>query len=193
MQAGALAEENRFIGLRGTGAFSGLGAATTGFAGLSADAPLAAGWRLRAHMLAGMTRASAPSNSLIADWSQTATSAFSLGLAGRGVLRGGDSLRLSLTQPLRVESGAATFLVPVGRADSGVSRASNDSILPRYARIKGAAFAPSGRELDLSAFYHLPLPQETTLSLGAGVVRDGGHSAASALEAYILGDLRLRF
>ena len=186
IETGALVEENRFLGLRGTGAFSGLGAATTGFAGLSVDSALAAGWRLRADMHGGMTRTSAPSNSLIADWSTTATSAFSLGLAGSDLLRPQDSFSLSLAQPLRVESGEATLLVPTGRASS-------ETILPRYALVDGVGLAPSGRQLELSAVYRLQLPEETVLSLGAGVVQDGGHVAAAEPEAYILGDLRFRF
>ena len=186
IETGALVEENRFLGLRGTGAFSGLGAATTGFAGLSVDSALAAGWRLRANINGGMTRTSAPANSLIADWSTTATSAFSLGVAGSDLLRPRDSLRISLAQPLRVESGEATLLVPAGRASS-------ETILPRYARIDGVGLAPSGRQLELSAVYRLQLPEATVLSLGAGVVHDGGHVAAAEPEAYILGDLRLRF
>ena len=183
LQAGALLEENHFLATRSSGGFAGMDSAATGFAALSLDAALSADWHLRGRVFGGMTHADTPAASLIADWSATATSAFSLALTGDNILRRRDRLGISLAQPLRVESGSATFLLPTQRTTEG-------AVL--HQRVT-ASLAPSGRELTLSARYQLPVSENTTLSLNAGLVHDGGHSTASEREIYALGNLRFRF
>lgn len=184
LQAGALQEERRVLGLRGEGAFAGLGEAVTQFVGARLDAPLLGGWRLDASALGGVTRVDAVAGSLIADWSEMRSSAFSLAFAGSGVMREGDELRVSLAQPLRVESGSFALDVPSGYVADGA---------PLFTRVEGVGLSPSGRELELGATYRVPISDEATLSLGSGIARDGGHSAHTGMEAFVLGDLRVRF
>lgn len=103
MQAGALVEEERALGLRTGGAFGGMGASSTVFAGVSAEGALNANWRFRAQALGGWTNPSAPSTGLVGGFSIVATSAFRLGIESFGVLHESDEFELFVSQPLRIE------------------------------------------------------------------------------------------
>lgn len=59
----------------------------------------------------------------------------------------GHRLRLSVAQPLRVEDGAVEFSLPTGRTPEGVVTGRRFS----------APLAPSGRQLDLTTAWSLPL------------------------------------
>ena len=59
----------------------------------------------------------------------------------------GASFRLALSQPLRVESGAASLSLPTGRTKDGLVVGTDLS----------APLSPSGRQLDLTAQLDLPL------------------------------------
>ncbi|MDE0208932.1 MAG: hypothetical protein OXJ64_03515, partial [Boseongicola sp.] len=90
------------------------------------------------------------------------TSAFSLH-ADRSTRRGG-AFRVSLSQPLRTESGRAELDLPVGRTKSG--EVVRDAV--------ALGLEPSGRQLDLELHWQQPLGRGT-LHLGAVLSREPGH------------------
>ncbi|MCY4039550.1 MAG: hypothetical protein OXF09_08825, partial [Hyphomicrobiales bacterium] len=184
MQTGALIEEERALGLRSSGAFGKIGATSTVFAGVSVEGELDANWRFRAQALGGRANLSAPSVGLVDDFSGVATSAFRLGIEGFGLLRESDEFSLFVSQPLRVESGSVALVVPVGRTRDG-------ALLSE--RIEGVSLAPGGREIEVSARYEFNLTSDLALGFDAGIVRDGGHIRAQAIEFYGLGDLHFHF
>lgn len=117
---------------------------------------------------------------LITDVSPLTTSAFTL-RASRPLAADG-TLHLSIAQPLRVEHGRATLAVPVGRTKAGEVVRSRVS----------ANLAPSGRQIDVSAQWHQPLPIGS-LRLGAVVTRQPGHRATENLDLTVLSAWRWTF
>ena len=98
-------------------------------------------------------------------------------------LAGGDGLRFSLAQPLRVEAGRARLTVPAGRTQDG-------RVLRRQL---AAGLAPSGRQIDIAAEWHRSLADGGELRLGAGLTRQPGHDAAADPELTLLAGWRYAF
>ncbi|MCY4035511.1 MAG: hypothetical protein OXF29_07610 [Hyphomicrobiales bacterium] len=184
MQAGALVEEERALGLHSGGAFGGTGVSSTAFVGVSAEGAAGANWRFRAQAFAGRTNLSAPSAGLVGGFSGIATGAFRLGVEGFGLLHESDEFKLSVSQPLRVESGSVSLVVPVGRTREG-------ALLSE--RIEGVSLVPGGREIEVSARYEFSPADGLALGFGAGLVHEGGHVRSQATEFYGSGDLSFRF
>ena len=171
LTAGWLAEREELLGTGARGAFGGL-SADTGFFGI--ETGFAVGpWSLAA---AGELGSATPRNrrGLIAGMSPLATSAFALVATRR--LEDGGSIRLSLTQPLRVEDGRAVLSVPVGRTRDG-------AVLRRSVV---ADLEPSGRQIDLAARWRRPLAAGGEIGLGAGWTIDPHHVAGAKPDATLM-------
>ena len=123
---------------------------------------------------------SAARGGLITEISPLTTSAFSI-LASRP-LDGDGTLRVSVSQPLRVEHGQASFMVPAGRTKAGEVVRNSVS----------ADIAPSGRQIDVAAHWHQPL-NVGELRLGAVVTRQSGHRAAENFDLTLLSGWRSTF
>ena len=117
---------------------------------------------------------------MISDVSTLATSAFALRAARRSP--GGGAVAFSVSQPLRVERGHASFAVPTGRTPEGEVIRSSFS----------ADAEPSGRQIDLAAQWHQPIVVGT-LRLGAVLSRHPGHRASADPEAALLAGWRYDF
>ena len=175
--SGWVGERETLLGSSADGAFGSL-AADAVFAGIRADAELG-GWRMSANAEIGTVDAAAR-DGLFTDVSPLTTSAFALH-ASRP-LAGDGTLHLSIVQPLRVEHGRATLAVPVGRTKDGEVVRSRVS----------ATLAPSGRQIDVSAQWHRPIPVGA-LRLGAVVTHQPGHRATEGLELTLLSGWRWTF
>ena len=186
LQAGAMVEESRALGLLPEGGFGEMGESSTAFAGVSLDGTLEENWRFRASMLFGRTNLDTPSAGagLLATSSTLTSSAFRLALAGSDVLLEDDRMDVFIAQPLRIESGEANFIIPVGRTPSG---------LVRRERINGVPLDPSGRELEFGTHYEVPVREDIVATGGIGIVHEGGHSKQQETELYGLANLRFHF
>ena len=176
-RAGWIGEPETLLGSTGRGAFGSL-AGDTSFVGVDARANLA-GWRIGAGAELGIVAPDVRAG-LLARVSPLATSAFTLdatrALAGAGVVR------FSVSQPLRVERGRASFAVPAGRTRAG---------MVRYDTVR-ASLAPSGRQMDLAAEWLRPLPTGE-LRLGAVFSHRPGHRGGAGPELTFLGGWRWEF
>ncbi|MDE0377895.1 MAG: S8 family serine peptidase, partial [Rhodospirillales bacterium] len=163
MQIGWLAEAERLVGSRPSGAFGELGG-NTGMAGLSAYRRLGNGWGLLASAHAGTSRAEVRRRGMMHDLSALWTSSFALGLIGDEIDRSGRRLAFRLSQPLRVEAGRAQLRWVSGRTADG------------QVKIEHAALdlEPSGRQLDLEVTYSRPWAGGRA-HLAAIASRDAGH------------------
>ena len=178
LTAGWLAEREELLGSRATGAFGGV-SAETGFAGVETGFTLGP-WRLAAAAEIG---AVAPRHrrSLVSGLSDLLTTAFALDATRR--LAGGDTVRLSLAQPLRVERGRAVLSVPVGRTQGG-------AVLRRPI---AAGLEPSGRQLDVAAHWQQSLGAGAEIGLGASWTLDPGHVAGAEPDLTLAAGWRLAF
>ena len=143
-RVGRTEEPQSLLGAEADGAFGHLSAGTT-FAGIEADTRLGA-WQMGFNAEAGTVNAGAR-DGLLDSVSDIATSAFSFH-ASRPT-RSGGAFRVSLSQPLRTESGHAELHLPVGRTKSG--EVVRDAVT--------LGFEPSGRQLDLELHWQQPLKQ----------------------------------
>jgi len=163
MQAGWLAEAERLVGSRPSGAFGELGG-NTGMAGLSAYRRRGNGWGLLARAHAGTSRAEVRGRGMMHDLSALWTSSFALGLIADEIDRAGGRLAFRLSQPLRVEAGQARLRWISGRTADG-------QVTIEHAVID---LEPSGRQLDLEVTYSRPWAGGRA-HLAAIASRDAGH------------------
>ena len=162
LRAGWLAEREAVLGTSAEGAFGRL-TAHAAFAGLEKEAEVG-GWRIAGGTELGVV-SPRPHAGLFTDLSPLTTSAFAL-TASRPI-DDANSLRLSISQPLRVESGRATLTIPVGRTKGG-------DVLRRAVT---ADLAPTGRQIDVEARWHRRTASGGDLRLGAVWTRQPGHRA----------------
>ena len=176
LRGGFVGERAGLLGSRTAGAFGHL-AAGSAFAGIEGSARID-GWRLGAGVEIGTVNVSADGG-LIADVSPLTTSAFAL-QAMRPLGVDGGTFTLSLSQPLRVETGRARLSVPVGRTKGGQVRRQSVT----------ADLEPTGRQIEVAAAWHRPLGSQSELRLGAAWTRDPGHAAGAAPDLTLLAGLR---
>ena len=169
LQAGVLDEQNSLLGSQASGAFGQLSGQTL-FLSAGLDTTMPWDWQLAAQGELGVVSPSVGSSQFINHISPLSTSAFRL--QASKTLPNGGSFRLSLAQPLRVDSGAADLSLPTGRTQEGIVLGQDLS----------ASLVPSGRQLDLTAMVELPLAEETTLSLGATRSQQPQHQQTADAE-----------
>ena len=177
LRLGWITEGGTILGGEGRGAFGSL-AADTAFIRLEGDVRLGA-WRLGADAEWGSARARARGG-LIEEVSPISTSAFAL--HARAAVTDTDTVRLALSQPLRVEDGRASLTLPAARTKLGrVLRTSLTSPL-----------APEARQIDLAATWERPLA-EGRLRLGVVWSQNPGHSASAKPRLTFLAGWRRAF
>ena len=175
LRAGWLGERRSLLGTVSGGAFGRL-KGSAAFAGIETGADLGS-WHIGAGAELGAIRARTEGG-MLERISPLATSAFEL-RAARPM--GGGTVRVSLSQPLRVETGHARLTIPVGRTRSG--QVLHDRIT--------APLTPNGRQLDLTLQWHRPTPIGE-YRLGATLSRHPGHNPGKA-EAVAMTGWRMAF
>ena len=177
LRAGWLGERKTLLGGTAQGAFGSL-AAGTAFVGIEAETVLG-GWRLGANAESG-TVSPAARGGVIDAISSLRTSTFTLH-ASRQLANAG-IVRVSISQPLRVEHGQASLTVPAGRTKAGdVVRS-----------LVSARLAPSGRQIDVAVHWYQPLAIGE-LRLGAVATHQPGHRATAGPELTLLSGWRWTF
>ena len=164
IRAGWVSESEGLLGTSAHGAFGGL-SANVAFVGVERETEFG-GWRLIGGAEVGATSAS-PRNGVLTGLSRLTTSAFAL-RATRPLTKG-NGLRLSISQPLRVEAGRAELSIPVGRTKS--------ADIVHQAVV--ADLPPTGRQIDVSAHWHRQIATGGELRLGVEWTRNPGHRAAA--------------
>lgn len=178
LRLGFLRESDRALGTTASGAFGRL-AAGVSFGGMGLSARVGH-WRLSADGEWGSARPEARYG-LVRGISRLVTSAFSV--AAERSLGDGARLRLSASQPLRVERGRARFRIPTGRTrDGAVTRST-----------VVAPLAPSGRQIDLAGEWSRPMARGGDLRLGATLSLQPGHETGRGPEFLLLAGYRLAF
>ena len=178
LRAGLIGERESLLGSRAAGAFGRLSAGSA-FVGFEGGTRVGA-WRLDASAEIGMAHAAA-GGGLITGVSPLFSSAFAI--RAQRPLAGGDTLHLSVSQPLRLETGRARLSVPVGRTKDG--RVLRQPLT--------ADLAPTGRQIEIAAQWHRPLPAAGAVRLGATWTVHPGHDAAAPSDLTLLAGWRHKF
>ncbi|HBP53167.1 MAG TPA: hypothetical protein DD643_01890, partial [Synechococcus sp. UBA8638] len=171
--AGHVKEYDSLLGSQGSGAFGQLSAETV-FLGAGVEGS-AGRWSLSAMGEVGIVTPSVASSHLITTISSLGTSAFRL--QARRSLGNGGALSLSLSQPLRVDRGAAVFSPTTGRTKDGVVIGASSK----------EPLSPSGRQLDLGATLELPLARGNLSLRVAGSIEPQHQSTAETQWAVFTG------
>ena len=182
VQLGMMTEENTFLGSETSGAFAA-GATNTTFGGLSGKLALGQKTDLVGSFFLGMTSAEAAPNSMFTGFSGLQSDAFSLGVIRRDVGYEGARLGLTLNQPLRVSGGSADVRLASGANQAGDIFYSSQQV----------NLAPSGREIDLEAFYAAPLSEKTSLNTSVMYRHQPNHVANADPEAQALVRVQHRY
>lgn len=177
-RAGWLNERGTLLGTAAAGAFGSL-SADAAFAGIETGFEVGT-WRLSADAELG-TAIPRLRGGMMTRMSSLTTSAFAL--HATRLLTNGGSVRVSVSQPLRVEEGRAALSVPIGRTKGGAVLRSS----------LAADLTPSGRQMNVSAQWRHPLADRGELRFAATWMRHPGHSADAAPGLRLLAGWRFAF
>ncbi|MCH7805715.1 MAG: S8 family serine peptidase [Proteobacteria bacterium] len=146
LTAGVMEEKNAVLGSISTGALTLGDGATTAFLGAQGEVDLGHGFSLFGQYEAGWTSVKGAEFSLIGNVSSFRTSSFTAALTKNRVFGKRDRIGIAVHQPLRVENGTLSLVLPTGR-DYAIDRIlfSNDQ----------AGLSPSSREIDVEISYRL--------------------------------------
>ena len=164
--AGHLKENDSLLGSQANGAFGHLSAETT-YLSTGWNANMGQ-WSLAAVGEIGQVNPSVTSSDLIDTISPLRTSAFRLQASRE--FNHGNTLRFSLSQPLRVDHGSMVLTLPSGVKDGVVTGSS-----------QSAGLTPSGRQLDLTAALSVPVGVGD-LSLGLTMRTEPGHQQGTGAD-----------
>lgn len=146
LETGVRQEKNAILGSTFAGPFGSPGS-TTYYQAFKFDLALALGWRAQGRAAGGLTQSRADgSNGFFAGVDRLISTQFALGVYRRGAFAEQDRISLSLSQPLRIESGGLRFIVPA-HYDAFAKSFAYDN---RYVSLGDAP-----REIDLEAGYAL--------------------------------------
>lgn len=178
LSAGLIAESASALGAAAKGGFGQI-AATSVFSRFN-HSRKAGIWDVAGSVEFGVTDPSA-SNGILARMAPAPATGFTLG-ANREFGEAG-LFQISLEQPLRVEKAQTTFWAPVGRTRAG-------KVLRQRWQTD---LAPSGRQIDLSAWWSRPTSDVGTVRVGAVASRHPGHDSAAPPTLSLLAGYRVAF
>ncbi|NQV21663.1 MAG: S8 family serine peptidase [Rhodospirillales bacterium] len=161
LNLGALNEDGAVLGTRQTGTF-GLGSdARTSFAGVSGEMAASEKVTLFAGYEMGWTKVNGQTGALVGGVDTLRSTSWRVGMAARGLAKKRDRLLFSVSQPLRVEGGAVTAVLPTSY--NGFT----DTV--GYDTVR-SGLAAERREVMVQTAYAVPLSGGVDLSLG-GMMR----------------------
>ena len=184
VQGGVTDESGTFLGSESGGAL-GLSddGAQTYYTGIAASYSPMDGVRLNANYNFGVTKMDVAENSLVDNLSDVQSSSFAVGAIVDDIYSERDSFGLTVSQPLRVDSGSGSVTLPQDIALDG-------SIIFEESNI---SLAPEGREIDVEAFYDVKLAGGAELSLGSMLRFEPDHVQDADEEALLLMRYRASF
>lgn len=171
---GHLQEAGSMLGMTGAGALAMGGNTNTTFVAISASKPLSTNTTFSAMASFGQTSAyNNASASLIDGASASRSTAWSVGLAQKDVLRTGDNFGFTLAMPLRMMSGTmqTTTAVAQSQADGSLQFAT-----------QSMSMVPTGMEKDLEFAYARPMSFGGSLTAVAQAKFQPGHDADAATQ-----------
>ncbi|WP_461382684.1 S8 family peptidase [Devosia indica] len=170
-------EQGAVMGLDGGTAFDFGSGSAIGALSLGLEQPVLPGLSLFGRLEYGAVARQGGGSGLVTDFSGLTFSGMEIGASFADALAAGDRLTLSVSQPLRIETGTVEMTRPVARMANG-------SIINQTA---SAELASSGREIDLGLSYQARLPNQASFSLGLKHAISAGHVAGQSGSGLMLG------
>lgn len=170
-------EQGALMGLDGGTAFDFGTGSTIGAVNLGLEQQVAPGLSLFSRFEYGAARRQGNAGGLVTDLSGLTFSGMEIGASFSDTIRDGDRLTLSVSQPLRIETGTLEMNRPVARLADG--RIVNEA--------SSADLNSSGRQLDLGLTYQASLPNSASFSFGLKHAVSAGHVAGQSGSGVMLG------
>ena len=170
-------EQGAVMGLDGGTAFDFGSGSAIGALNLGLEQPIAPGLSLFGRLEYGAVARQGGGKGLVSDLSGLTFSGMEIGASFANALAAGDRLTLSVSQPLRIETGIVEMTRPVARLADG-------SIVNQTS---SAELASSGREIDLGLSYEASLPNQASFSLGIKHAISAGHVAGQSGSGLMFG------
>lgn len=170
-------EQGAVMGLDGGSAFDFGSGSAIGSLSLGLEQPLTSEFSLFGRLEYGAVARQGGGAGLVTDLSGLTFSGMEIGASFSDALTAGDRLTLSLSQPLRIETGTVEMTRPVGRMANGniVNQTSS------------AELVSSGRQIDLGLSYQAKLPNQASFSLGLKHAINAGHVAGQSGSGLVIG------
>jgi len=172
IQSGLLEENASLLGSSFNGAFGSITDSKTYFSGFNSSFSFS-NLRLLGSFFHGQTDPDLTTLGLISELGELSSSSYTLGLEINNFFVLDDSFAFNISQPLRLNKGKASFLLPIART--------------RYKEIKFEEFEenidPSGREVDIELAYTSSF-LGGTLFTRLGVIKDEGHVDRKRLDPF---------
>lgn len=170
-------EQGAVMGLDGGTAFDFGSGSAIGALNLGLEQPIAPGLSLFGRLEYGAVARQGGGKGLVSDLSGLTFSGMEIGASFANALAAGDRLTLSVSQPLRIETGIVEMTRPVARLADG-------SIVNQTS---SADLTSSGREIDLGLSYEASLPNQASFSLGLKHAISAGHVAGQSGSGLMFG------
>jgi hypothetical protein len=170
-------EQGAVMGLDGGTAFDFGSGSIIGAVNLGLEQQLAPGLSMFGRFEYGAATRQGIAGGLVADLSGLTFSGMEIGASFSDTIIDGDRLTLSVSQPLRIETGTLEMNRPVARLADG-------SIVNETS---SADLNSSGRQLDLGLAYQANLPNSASVSLGIKHAVSAGHVAGKSGSGVMLG------
>ncbi|MBI2296328.1 MAG: S8 family serine peptidase [Betaproteobacteria bacterium] len=181
---GRLQESDSVLGTTQTGALGFSGNTGTTVAHFGVAFSPAARLKVGAQYTAGYTDGIANrADSLVTGYTASRSEAYAVFASLQEAFRAGDSLSITVSQPLRAVSGAMQMVVPVAAAEDGSPVMASRSISLR----------PDGRETRAEALYMRPINRQTKWFLGVALRHQPDHDPTAPKELTIGAGLRAEF
>jgi len=170
-------EQGGVMGLDGGTAFDFGTGSTIGAVNLGLEQQLAPGLSLFGRLEYGVAARKGGAGGLVANLSDLTFSGMEIGASLADTIATGDRLTLSVSQPLRIETGTLELNRPVARLADGsiVNEASS------------ADLNSSGRQFDLGLAYQASLPNSASINIGLKHAVSAGHVSGQSGAGAMLG------
>lgn len=181
---GRLLESDSVLGTTQAGALSFLGTAGTTVMSAGVAFSPAAGVKLGAQYTTGHTGGAANrADSLVSGYTAGRSEAYAVFASLQEPFGSGDSLSVTVSQPLRAVSGAMQMVVPVGADENGSPVMASRSISLR----------PDGREMRADVLYLRPINRHAKWFLGVTVRDQPDHDPTAPRETTVGAGVRAVF
>lgn len=184
LSTGLTKENDTFLGSYFGGVFDNLEDSTTNFYGLNFDYKPMKGFNFFGSYTIGFTGARLGNSiSLLEDVSDIRSDTFTFGLTYNNI-KNKKEFGFQISQPLRISDGSITLRLPQGRDNE-----KNEAIFNTY----NINLKPSGREIDVEAYYKANLTKTIESKAGLLYIKDKNHSSDAKPEVITLLNLKKSF
>ena len=168
---GGTNEDGGFLETSVSGAFAEQSTASTTFTGISSYGWLSDNWSYNALGTLATTQLNIKGAGLLNDIDNVTSTSFAIEISRPIGLNNRDSFHIGISQPLRVETGDASIMIPQLYDTYGNLQFTQESL----------DLSPSGRQVDLSFGYQAKIDENVNFALQLSISEDYGHIKSDKL------------